>query len=362
MATTSSQGRDTGSTDGGKRDSAKGRSGNGIRLRVRCWMFTVQLDLWHSAEGEPVEPAGDQCPKRVWDPNGVAFDDNTTRFVYCQLERCPSSGRLHWQGYIELLQAVGLKRVKEVLECDWTHLEPRRGTQVQAIDYCKKSESQVRDEDGSPLNFEWGEPARDGVRNAASKNANYAKMLEASTYQEALQLCQELEPADYVRYGASVKRGLMAHFLKVSLFIRPLSDFTHDPIPETIFKRLAVVFTGKSNAGKTAFALAHFKQPYLISHMDQLKEFNPLEHDGIVFDDMSFRHLPPETCIHLVDLEYDRFIHCRHHTGFLPKGMPRMFTSNKPFMHVFNFDACDEQQDVAIKRRIHHLLVNQALF
>ena len=50
--------------------------------------------------------------------------------VFCgpKKEVCPTSGRLHWQGYIELKDKARLGKVKEVLGCPSAHLEMRRGT------------------------------------------------------------------------------------------------------------------------------------------------------------------------------------------------------------------------------------------
>lgn len=328
----------------------------GPRLRARCWMFTIQCAARVSHEssqgGTPDE----------WDPAAQSFDEDHVRYVSCQLERGHETGRLHWQGYLEALQPVGLKRVKELLSCNHAHLEPRRGTQAEAIAYCSKEDTRETDEDGDPIRFEIGEPAKDGVRGKGSKNKNYGEMLQQKTYQDALLLCQELEPADYVRFNAAVRRGLMQHYLKPEVFIRPLSSFNRDGIRPVLFKTFSVVLTGKSGTGKTAYALAHFEKPYLISHLDQLKDFNPLEHDGLVFDDMSFEHFPVESCIHLVDLEYDRYIHCRHVMGFIPKGFPRFFTSNRAFNHVFNFKDANEDQEIAITRRVHHELIVTELF
>lgn len=51
----------------------------------------------------------------------------------------------------------------------------------------------------------------------------------------------------------------------------------------------AIHLWGKSGTGKTQYALAHFKKPLLIRHIDDLQKLQPyVKHDGIVFDDVSF--------------------------------------------------------------------------
>lgn len=58
-----------------------------------------------------------------------------------QLERCPSTGRVHWQGYTEFSN-----RVRGAKMCDTfpgIHIEKRKGTRQQARDYCEKEESRL---------------------------------------------------------------------------------------------------------------------------------------------------------------------------------------------------------------------------
>lgn len=333
------------------------RANGSTRQRLRNWVFTIHTQCTPASQPGPDGERGG-----IWDPAAQPFDQDVIRYIICGLEECPESKKLHWQGYIEFNKPVDLSSVKKLLFCSWAHLEPRRGTQGQAIDYSKKDDTGVQCEDGHKILFELGEPGQDGVRNGRNRNENYSKVLGAGTYQEALQLCQELEPANYVLYASSIRRNLMDHFLRREVFIRPAETFNRQLISEDILKRFAIVLTGISGAGKTAWAVAHFKQPYLVSHIDQLKDFNPLTHDGIVFDDMSFNHWPVTSCIHIVDMEYDRFINCRHVMGFIPKGTRRIFTSNSCMFKVFNYGDANEEQCRAIDRRIHHELINEKLF
>lgn len=52
-------------------------------------------------------------------------------------EVCPVSKKEHWQGYLELKNAKTMSALKKKIP-QQIHLEIRRGTQDQAIDYCKK--------------------------------------------------------------------------------------------------------------------------------------------------------------------------------------------------------------------------------
>jgi len=57
-------------------------------------------------------------------------------------EICPSSGRPHLQGYLELVKQSRLAKLKKVLP-PGVHIESRRGTQKQAIQYCQKDSNWI---------------------------------------------------------------------------------------------------------------------------------------------------------------------------------------------------------------------------
>lgn len=112
-------------------------------------------------------------------------------------------GTPHLQGYVELARKKTLGGVKSLLSCSRIHLEKRRGTQLQAVDYCKK--------DGDYTEF--GELISQGSRNdlralkssldsgvsvleLASKDESFATVLK---YRKGLQwyVCGQLKPRDW---------------------------------------------------------------------------------------------------------------------------------------------------------------------
>lgn len=78
----------------------------------------------------------------MFPPQDVKWNANEMVYLVYQEEKCPDTGRLHIQGFVQLKNRTTYKRVKEILgaEC---HLEPMRGTAQQAADYCKKADSKV---------------------------------------------------------------------------------------------------------------------------------------------------------------------------------------------------------------------------
>lgn len=100
---------------------------------------------------------------------------------------------------------------------------------------------------------------------------------------------------------------------------------------------------GPSGIGKTTWALTVSNKPALfVRHLDTLREFRNGYHMTIIFDDMSFQHLPRQAQIELVDRYHPQQIHVRYSVVNLPANIPKIFLSNDD---IFS-------NDQAINRRI----------
>lgn len=66
-------------------------------------------------------------------------DDRVIYYVYGR-EKCPDTGKTHWQGFLQVKNALSLNAIKAIIndEDDETHIEKMRGTAKEASDYCKK--------------------------------------------------------------------------------------------------------------------------------------------------------------------------------------------------------------------------------
>lgn len=60
------------------------------------------------------------------------------RYAIYGKEICPNTGRTHWQSYVELYNSQRPSYLKRAFEDNTIHLEIKRGTRLQARDYCKK--------------------------------------------------------------------------------------------------------------------------------------------------------------------------------------------------------------------------------
>lgn len=89
--------------------------------RLRNWCFTTfKVDAF-------------ACP-----------NDPIIRYCVFQHEKCPDTNRPHVQGYVELSKPYRIGQVKALFNDDTMHLEPRRGTQQEARDYCMKAETRIQ--------------------------------------------------------------------------------------------------------------------------------------------------------------------------------------------------------------------------
>lgn len=107
----------------------------------------------------------------------------------------------------------------------------------------------------------------------------------------------------------------------------------------------STVIVGATGCGKSSWAKRVCQKPALwVRHIDMLRSFRKDYHRSIVFDDMSFTHLPRETQIQITDWHDESHIHCRYGVAIIPPHVPKIFTAN-----FYPFDPNDE----AVNRRVY---------
>ncbi len=87
-------------------------------------------------------------------PSGeIEFEDGRMQYLVYQ-EEVGASGTYHFQGYCEFTSPVTHNTAKQMLGGPTVHIERRRGTQAQAIAYCKKDDTRIAHtepiEEGTP--------------------------------------------------------------------------------------------------------------------------------------------------------------------------------------------------------------------
>ncbi len=89
----------------------------------------------------------------------IMFDDEEMVYLVYQ-EEISESGTYHFQGYCEFTNRPRLNKAKALLGGDRVAIFARKGTQKQAIDYCKKDDSRVAHTEP----YEEGTPRTQGKR------------------------------------------------------------------------------------------------------------------------------------------------------------------------------------------------------
>lgn len=153
-------------------------------------------------------------------------------YCVCQLEEVST---LHVQGYIELHKQVSFAKVAKWFK--W-HIEPRMGSQSQAIEYCRKEESR---KDGP---WEWGE------RKVQGKRTDVEGMYEAIKLGKRERDIAEEMPAVHAKYFKAHDR------------YRSLVDYdlTKGERPLEVH-----VLWGKAGCGKTHKAIHDSEDYYILS-------------------------------------------------------------------------------------------------
>jgi len=157
------------------------------------------------------------------------------KFAVFQLERCPETGRLHLQGYLELTAPQRITWIKSNWShFDTAHFEKRRGNRKQAIDYCEKEESRVRG------------PWRIGNDSGQGSRSDLTEIAEKIKQGEEMRSIVEQHSASFIRYSRGIER--------VDQLLRPRRKVD--------WEMEVVVLWGDPGAGKTELAKRTWPEAY----------------------------------------------------------------------------------------------------
>lgn len=248
------------------------------------------------------------------------------------------AGTPHLQGHLCLKAKKRLAQIKRIPGMARAHFQVRRGTFDEAEDYDGKD---------SNLVFKAGDPANVGRQGKRSDlDAVVSDIKEGASLRELW----ESHTTAMIKYERGIKRAKQA--------LQPVKE--HKTFELDSFKFHPIIFDmeyshiiwGESGCGKTSYIKSLYPTCLIVSHVDDLLNFDQEKHSAILFDDMSFTHIPREAQIHLVDQDDERSIHCRYQTACIPAHTPKYFTTNVDGGAIFNL------LDSAIKRRVkvHHII------
>lgn len=194
----------------------------------RNWRMSGQANHWCLTWHAPLtqqnsrEEWREECYEKI---NAVA----STKYCILGLERCPTTLRVHLQGFVAFEAKQRLSKIKKI---DPTiHWERRMGSVEQAIEYCKKEEEWK----------EWGTPPLSQAGNRERDRHSHIRDLAVSGDLNAI---AEEYPADWLRSYSTLKRIKKDHMALA------------DELPDVC----GVWIQGPSGCGKSRKARADYGQ------------------------------------------------------------------------------------------------------
>lgn len=196
--------------------------------RSRNWCWTIfPSESYEISEATVLDLAAGGCRYAIW-----------------QLERCPTTSRLHFQGYSEFNSALRPGGVKLFLGHNHAHVEVRRGPRAAAINYCRKDDTRV----AGP----WELGSSVITPGARSDLSELAGEISAG---KSLSSIRRDDPVQYVKYRNGIK-DLVFHASKERA---------------KVFRELEVlVYYGDAGTGKTRSATQDFGDYYILDQGDRL--------------------------------------------------------------------------------------------
>lgn len=176
-----------------------------------------------------------------WDIVPILEEQDVVARMVWQFEVCPTTSRLHLQGYCELKGSHRIPKVKAALGAPTAHLERRQGTAGQAVAYCTKDESRAPGPLAGPMWWprEWSPQKTQGRR------TDLDELLQGVLAGQGLRQVAEANPSTFVRYHKGIKA------------FKDLMFVPRDRGQQEVF-----VLYGAAGTGKSRYVFENFPDVY----------------------------------------------------------------------------------------------------
>jgi len=198
------------------------------------------------------------------------FDEKLHDFLIFQHEKCPTSGRDHWQGYVEMKKGSSIMQIQQSLELNYTtHLETRIGSAWEAAEYCAKPDT-AQDPLGAHIYGPYPEQDKKGKGHRTDLKAVAELMKEGKSMKQIA----AAHPIECMKYPQGIKfvKGLLTPktFIKPEIKLRGWQDKIIE-IADKGFVRRQIIWNHsyESGTGKTTF-VEYLQWKYGISMMEGL--------------------------------------------------------------------------------------------
>lgn len=178
--------------------------------------------------------------------------DAKIHYAIWQHECCPTSGRTHIQGYVEMMEKYDFKTIQACLPAK-AHIEYRKGSQEQAINYCMKKETRI----GETVH-EFGIKHKQGARN------DLKPIIDAINNGDRLLDCVRDNEEIFIKFH----RGICA---LINIKTKPRT-----------VKPTVIVLWGKPGCGKTRSVIETYPDYYI---KDETKWWDGYEQQNCILID-----------------------------------------------------------------------------
>nr|QTE03492.1 MAG: replication-associated protein [Fringilla montifringilla CRESS-DNA-virus sp.] len=226
-------------------------------------------------------------------------------YLIFQRERGDDTHREHWQGYAESSSSGGLaiKSWQCQLSSPGAHIEQRKGTQIQAIEYCSKEDTRIGD------TVRLGEPKSSKKRKTDEVDAVYGEAAEtASSAADYLRIVAAGDPKGFAKSFNNIK-ACANHLFPEEVFppyVPPewvtgawvvpaaLQRWVAEELPKRNRPK-CLVLVGPSRLGKTEWARSLGTHMYWRS-CTNVTNWN-VAAKYMIFDDIEWRYLPQKKAL-----------------------------------------------------------------
>lgn len=169
----------------------------------------------------------------------VSQHDDVSYFI-TQLERCPDTGRIHWQGYLELKIKSRYSKVQQIIEDPGANCRQRKGTAAKNKQYCSKDDSAVQ----PIVRFEYGNIG-DAKGAGGAFNAIVRDACQAPTLNDAYRIINNAEPGTLAKNFTNVRNYLTFEYREPDAEPYVFKPKFQWILPQAITDWVAMEFTKK---------------------------------------------------------------------------------------------------------------------
>ena len=184
-------------------------------------------------------------------------------------------------------------------------------------------------------------------------------LAEKGKIKDAMDLLKAMDPNQYMKSHASVRKSLTSLFAqamgcvpKFSLKNFNVPAYLEEGFQHALEQKKTLLLVGEAGTGKSQLLLSYVRkglklEPLLINDYNSLRDFNEGFHTAIIIDDIDLSKLSREVVIKLFDSSDEATFDVKYGTVRIPVNTPRFIASNKTLGLMMNFG-----NDKAITRRV----------